>query len=80
MNVIEQSIRGKLEEAGYTSISKLPNRRDLAEWKLVKDDCGLANHEMLEVMNAVFPKDAAPAQGKTIIICSVSDFLFNFER
>jgi len=55
MDTIPERTREKLVRNEYDSLAKLPNDKNFDRWKCVKDDCGLTNPELTELMNIRFP-------------------------
>jgi hypothetical protein len=54
MEAVEPAIIEKLQKAGYTSMTKLPNNPNSLDWNLVMSDCKLSNAELVELKNAIF--------------------------
>jgi hypothetical protein len=55
MDVIPEAIRAKLIAHGYNAHTTLPNDKIMDRWKRVQEDCGLANPELIELINVMFP-------------------------
>jgi hypothetical protein len=54
MEAVEPAIIEKLQKAGYTSVTKLPNNPNSGDWNLVMSDCKLSTAELIELKNAFF--------------------------
>jgi hypothetical protein len=54
MEAVDPAIIEKLQKAGYTSVTKLPNNPNSGDWNLVMSDCKLSNAELIELKNAFF--------------------------
>jgi hypothetical protein len=54
MEAVDPTIIEKLQKAGYTSMTKLPNNPNSGDWNLVMSDCKLSNAELVELKNAFF--------------------------
>jgi 6-pyruvoyl-tetrahydropterin synthase len=55
MDQIPEEISNKLVAEGIVKRAHLPSTENMDRWDMVKEDCGLNEGELCELMNILFP-------------------------